>query len=223
MSVLSQNLLVLAVAVVLGLAIFLGLRQKQGRDELKLQQLATDHGWQFERVRQPLAWGERYSTAQWRLEAMSTSAEVESGPGSSNIAMSTRWSSDRPGSPLLIGPRLGTASAGAMGEVLLQLTVQAALGAESSGVHEVAVDDGEFSRRYLVLARHDAEAAELLTPALREALLSATATRPLIKRTVQGLTVEVVGVHIKDGEELRRLVHLGETLLALLPQMAKHQ
>ncbi len=207
------NLFVLAVFAVIAVGILLFVRNKQADQKKEIERMAAQRGWSYESLREPLAWGERIKGANWTLEAISTSSGRETGPGSSDVSMLTTWKADAPGSTVLIGKGSAQANLGALGDALAQQVLQLALGADADGVVEVDVGSPEFRNQYMVWAQEPAEAGKLVSPALQAALLKWKGEPPLIKRTGQGLILEVSGVHLKKPDELTALIQIGELLL----------
>lgn len=213
MNEIAQNLIVLVAIIVIGGVIFFGIKYKQGRNEDKIVGLARENGWSLETVRLPLAWGQHIVAPRWRLEAMSISSGVETGPGSSNIAASTRWYSDLPGGPLLLGPRRSSADLGAVGDILMQAVLRSALGNGADGVREFPCNNPSFDQAYRTLARHAAAAENFLTPQVQKLLIEWRGEKPVIKYTPQGLSIEIAGVHMKKDTEILQVIRAGELLL----------
>ncbi len=207
------NLFVLAVFVIIAGGIFLFVRNKQAEQKKEIERMAAERGWSYESLREPLSWGERIKGANWTLEAISTSSGRETGPGSSDVSMLTTWKADAPGSTLLIGKGSAQANLGAMGDTLTQQVLKMALGADAYELDEVEVGSPEFRSQYMVWAQEPAEAGVLVSPALQAALLKWKGEPPVIKRTSQGLIIEVHGVHLKKPDELTALIQIGELLL----------
>lgn len=220
MSEIHQNILVIVVVAVIVGAIFLLIHQQQARSEQELRELASANGWEYQALREPLAWGVRITAPTWTIEALSRSHGAEAGPGSSNIAMITTWHSDLAGSTLLIGPRPSdAANLGPMGSLLLQKAMELTLGAEAAGVREVAAGSEALRRDYSIWASDGAKTEELLTADVEAALLAWRGEKPFVKRTSGGLSIELRGVRLKKRGEILALASLGETLLAGLPKI----
>jgi hypothetical protein len=198
------NIIVLGV---LGGGIFLFVRRKQAAAAQKLAQVARERGWQLETVREPLAWGVRITGQGWSLEAISRSSGAEAGPGSSNVAMSTRWQADRPGSTLMLGGR--QPGAGVAGDFARSF-IQRFAGADLS---EVRLNNPVLQEKYMLWAQTPAEAEALLTPAVEAALLAWKGTRPVVKRDRSGLQMEIAGVRLKNPDDLLAFIRIGEALL----------
>ncbi len=211
----TLNLIVIAVFAIIGGLIFFLVRRKQAENEQKIIQMAAEHGWTYESLREPLAWGLRLSSPRWALEALSRSSGKETGSGSSDITMSTIWQADAPGSTLLIGERTSQANLGGFGEMMVRQVLQLALGADAAGLIEVQAGGEAFRQKYMLWTQETAETGQLLlTPAIVSLLLAWKGEKPLIKRTSEGLTIELRGVRYQKVDEINALVQLGEALLA---------
>jgi hypothetical protein len=209
----TLNLIVLAVLALIGGLVFILVRGGKAENEQKLIRMAAGEGWTYESIREPLAWGLRLKSPQWTLEALARSSGQEAGPGSSNVAMSTTWQADAPGSTLLIGARTSQADLGSLGDMLTRQVLQLALGADAQGLNEIQAGSETFRRKYMLWATEAAEMERLVTPALESALLAWQGQAPLIKRLSGILTIELRGVRLQKEDELRRLVRLGEAFL----------
>jgi hypothetical protein len=209
----TLNLIFLAVFGLIVGAIFYFVRHEKAKNEQKIIQMAASHGWIYESIRGRLAWGLRLKSAQWTLEAISRSDGQEAGPGSTDIAMSTTWQADVPGSVLFIGERTSQANLGDIGNMLKRQVLQLALGAEAGKLAEIHSGSEIFCQKYLFLAQEPARAEILLTPSLESTLLAWKAGKPLIKRTPAGLTIELRGVHLKKADDILGLIELGELFL----------
>lgn len=93
-----------------------------------------------------------------------------------------------------------------MGDTLLQIVLQAALGSDAAGVQKIPSHNRLFDQSYLVLARHAALAERLLTRNVQEQLLAWRGKQPLITRTSLGLAIEVQGLHLEKPEEVPQLI-----------------
>lgn len=209
----TLNLIVLVVLVLLGGLIFILVRRRQAGNEQTLIQMAADHGWTYESIRDPLAWGLHLGSGRWTLEAISRSSGQEAGPGSSNVAMSTTWHADAPGSTLLIGARTSPVNLGGFGEPLTRQVLQLALGADAEGLAEIQAGSETFRRKYMLWAKDPAEMERLVTPALESALLTWKEQPLLIKRLSGILTIELRGKRLQKADDIHRLISLGESFL----------
>lgn len=208
----TLNLLVLAILALLGGLIFLLVRRKQAQAEQALIQFAAEHGLKYEKIRAPLASGFRLDGPGWSLESVSRSSGEPTGEtGSSNIRLDTLWRADLPGETLLIGERLSNAALGSLGDMLLRQVLQMALGSEADGLQEIPTGSAEFRQKYMVFAKNP----EVFRPgpALESALLNWRGQKPLIRRTADGLDIEIRGARLDKPQELRALIQLGETVL----------
>jgi hypothetical protein len=212
----SLNLVVLAFFVLLGGGIFYLVRRNQAQNEQNLRTMAAEHGWTYEPVREPLSWGIRLISTHWTLEALSHSSGQTPDSGSSNVAMTTTWTANAPGSTLLIGPVTSRANLGGFGEMLTRQMLQLALGVEAEGLSEIRAGSETLRQKYMVWAQDAALVERILTPALESVLLGWKGVLPLIKRTSRGLTIEIRGVRYKTAVDLTRFVQLGEQLLAAM-------
>ena len=207
----TLNLIVLAAAAFIAGAIFFFVRRSQLQKAQEIKQMAAERGWRYETLREPLAWGLRLTAPRWTLEAISRSSGKEAGPGSSDVSMQTTWFADSPGSPLLIGERQTQASLGEFGDLLVRQVLQLALGAEAEGLVEIQVGSPAFRQKYMLWAQNPDDVR--IPSALESVLLNWKGQKPLIKRTSQGLMIELRGVHLRNPAELSALVQLGELLL----------
>ena len=164
---LTLNLLVLAVLAIAGGLVFLLVRRRQAQNEQEIRQMAAESGWKYESIREPLAWGLKLTSPRWTLEALSSSSGRESGPGSSDIAQSTTWRAEAPGSVFLIGPRAGQVNLGGFGEMLQHQVLQQALGAEAGGARQIQAGSAAFQQNYMLWAQNPDEVR--LSPALESA------------------------------------------------------
>jgi len=204
------NLIVLAVLALIGAGIFLLVRHKQAENDQEITRMAAEHGWTYEPIHEPLAWGLRLKSPEWILEAVSRSSGQESGPGSSDVAMSTTWHADAPGSTWLIGGRTSQANLGGFGDRLTRQVLQHALGAQAGGLSEIQAGSEPFRRKYMLWAQDPAQAEKILSPTLESTLLAWNGQPPLIKRSSSGLTIELRGVRLKKTADILMLVRLGE-------------
>ncbi len=210
----TLNLITLAGFALLGGLIFWLVRRKQAAEAQAVQNLAAEKGWKIETLREPLLWGERLISPRWSLEAISRSSGRESGPGSSDVAMQTIWHANQPGSTLLIGERSSQANLGPFGGMLQQQLLQQALGAQAEGLTEIPTGSQALRQKYMLWAQIPAEVH--ISPSLESILLEWKGVKPLIKRSTEGLTIELRGAHLKTASDLLRLIDLGETLLKTL-------
>jgi len=191
--------------------IFLLVHRSQTKNEQGIIQFASENGWIYESIREPLIWGLSLKSAQWTLEAVSRSSGSDTEPD-----MTTTWHAKIPGSTLLIGPRSSQMDAGRFGNVLIHQVFQLALGAEADGLTEVQTGSKTFRQKYMLWARNPAEVTGLLTADFESTLLNWKGTPPLIKRTSHGLEIKIRGARLKKMEEIRALTSIGNMLIAHL-------
>jgi len=208
---LTLNLIVLSATFTAAGLIFFFVRRSQASNEKAIRQMALEKGWTVETLREPLAWGLRLTTRRWTLEALSRSSGKESGPGSSDISMQTTWRADAPGLTLLIGERNSHADLGIFGDMAMRQILQTALGKDADGLKEIQAGSEAFRQKFMLWAQNPD--AFRPTSAFESALLNWKGPKPLIKRTSEGLTIELRGVHLKKIGEIGALVQLGEMLL----------
>ena len=205
-----SNLIVLAVLLVIGGGIFLVFHKRKTELDKRLDQAAREHGWKLQRIKEPLEWGVHITHPDWRLEAISRSSGQEPGPGSSNVTMHTLWQAQKPGSTVMLGPRLPGAG---LDEHLLRPFVQALSGEDLADVN---IRNPELQAKYMLRAVDPASGEALLNPFLESALLDWQKTPPLIRRDINGISMEIRGERLKTPEDLLRFIRIGEALL--LPQ-----
>jgi hypothetical protein len=198
---------VLAVLGVLGGGVYLYMRRKWAEEAKRLASIAQERGWRLENVRAPLEWGLRITSSAWRLEALSRSSGAEAGPGSSNVAMTTRWQAERPGSMLLLGPR--SPGAGLTGSLMRPFVGMLA----GEDLVEVSINHAALRERFMLWAKEPAGAKAWQTPALEAALLGWKKSPPLIRRDGDGLQIEIRGERLKKTEDLLAFIRIGEALL----------
>lgn len=203
-----SNLIVLAVLVVIGGGVFLVFQRRKSDLDKRLELAAREHGWKLVRIKEPLEWGLRIIHPDWRLEAISRSSGAEPGPGSSNVSMHTIWQADRPGSTVMLGPRL---SGVGLDEHFIRPFVQALSGED---LVEVPIANPVLQTRYMLRAVDTARGEGLFNPFLESALLDWKKTPPLIRRDNTGIRMELKGECLKTPEELLKFIRIGEALLA---------
>lgn len=207
----TLNLIVITAAGLLVGVIFLLVRQRQAQAEQVLIQFAAENGLKYEKMRAPLASGFRIDGPNWSLETVSRSNGQPTGEtGSSNIRLDTLWHTDLPGGTLLIGERMSNADLGGFGEMLMRQVLQMALGSEADGLQEVQTGSADFRQKYMVFGR--SPDAFRPGPALESALLNWRGQKPLIRRTADGLDIEIRGARLQKPEELLQLINLGKIL-----------
>lgn len=102
-----------------------------------------------------------------------------------------------------------------MGDLLQRQILQLALGAAAGGVREVHTGSAAFQQKYMRWAQNPGEIR--LSPALETALLNWKSVPPLVKRTSEGLTIELRGARLSKPADLQALVQLGELFLRKSP------
>lgn len=213
MNDITLNLIVLSALIMIGGVIFFLVRRRQVHSERELIQLAAEKGWKYETIHEPLAWGLRLTSPRWTLESISRSNGREAGPGSSDVASSTVWRANAAGSTFLLGERTSQTNLGGMGEMLTRQALQFALGAEASGLNEIQAGSEAFRQKYMIWAQ---DASQIrISPMLENTLLGWKGSKPLIKRTSDGLTMELRGVHLKTINEICPLIQLGEVIVEM--------
>jgi hypothetical protein len=202
-----SNIIVIVILAAAGGGVFLFVRRKQAADGQMLTRMAGEYGWQVETVREPLAWGVRITGRGWTLEALSRSSGAEAGPGSSNVAMSTRWQAERGGSSLMLGPRRSNAAAaGQLAAPLMRMF---------SGVDmsEIPWKDAALAGKYMLWAQDPAEAEAWQAPQVVAALLGWKKVPPVVRRDRSGLHMELAGERLKSADDLLAFIRIGEALL----------
>jgi hypothetical protein len=116
---------------------------------------------------------------------------------------------------VLVGPRTTQISLGGLGDALTRQILQIALGEEAEGLEEVKEGSEEFQKRYMIWAKDREVVVRLINPFFESTLLNWAKYAPMIKRTAQGLSVELRNFRLKKPEEIDTLAKLGEFLLAI--------
>jgi hypothetical protein len=194
-----------------GLA-FLLIRKKQTQEKQKLLDFTNKYGWQLEFIKERLVKGIRISSNEWALESIKRSSDQEAGPGSSEIEQTTTWSANQPGTTLLIGKKYSKTNLPSINSIIKQI-IQKAIGDDANGLSEVKIGTTTFQDQFMVWAKDVYEAEEILTPDIQSDLLSWNKGTPLIKRTQQGISIELKDVYLNKPEEILKLVKLGKKLL----------
>jgi hypothetical protein len=210
----TLNLLTLAAFALIGGLIFFLVQRKNAADEQAILQLAAEKGWKVEFIREPLLWGQRLTSPRWTLESVSRASGKETGPGSSDVSMLTVWQANIPGATILIGERQSQADLGAFGEMLMRQVLQQALGADADGLTEVKAGSEAFQQKYMLWAQKPEDVR--ITSSIEAALLNWKDSKPLIRRTSEGLSIEQQGVQIKTRSEFEQIINLGEMLSKIL-------
>jgi len=211
----TLSLIVILVTGLLVVLIFVMVRRNRMEHEKRLAQMALERGWRLELVKERLAYGQRIHHRDWVIELLTQSSGNPEAEGSSNVTASTVWKSPVTGSTVLVGPRTTQISLGGLGETLTRQMLQMALGDEADGLEEVKAGSEEFQKRYMIWAKDPEVVVRLINPFFESTLLNWVKYAPLIKRTSQGLSIELRNFRLKKSEEIDTLAKLGEFLLAL--------
>jgi hypothetical protein len=209
----TLNLIMIFIFSLLGLGIFLLVQRNQTKYEQQIRMLVNQNNWNLEWINEQLAKGLRISSPNWILEAMSRFSGRETGPGSTDATLLTTWSSDAPGSVIIIGARTNAIELGSIGDILGRTVIEMSLGTEAMGVQEIQIGSDAFKKHFMVWAKDIREAEGFLTPTIQSALLNWPKPIPVIKRTNNGLCIELRGCHLRKPADLLRLIQLGEKLL----------
>ena len=207
------NLLVFAGVLIIAGAIFVFSRGKKKKENKALTDFARKNSWQIEHIRKSLEYGFKLRAPQWTLTALSRSSGVESGPGSSDWEQRTSWSNNQGGTTILVGPRLSPIDTKTLPPKIMDKIFQSGLGTDGAGLTEVAVGSAAFQEKFMVWAQDPDRVEDFLSPNLQYMLMKWTKTPPLIKQTSNGTTIELKGVHLKNIEDVKALINLGEQLL----------
>ena len=224
---LIPSLIVIAVCAVVIIAIFWFVNRNKVQQEQKIQEIASLRGWEYERIREPLAAGYRLRGTidgiPWTLEGLTESNSREAGPGSSETSSSTRWISpaaNPPGGMVVIGtrpPGSTTAAASMMGSTLVQAALRLMVGKDAfqiSNLREVSAGSASFQQRYMVWAHSEADAQRLLSSSVESALLAWPVKLPLVvKLGPQGLEIRLAQRKVTSSIEMDGMVNLGRSLL----------
>ena len=215
MDEITLSLIVILVTGLLVVLIFVMVRRNRMEHEKRLAQMALERGWRLELVKERLAYGQRIHHRDWVIELLTQSSGNPEAEGSSNVTASTVWKSPVTGSTVLVGPRTIQISLGGLGETLTRQMLQMALGDEADGLEEVKAGSEEFQKRYMIWAKDPEVVVRLINPFFESTLLNWVKYAPLIKRTSQGLSIELRNFRLKKTEEIDLLVKLGEFLLTI--------
>jgi len=211
----TLSLIVILVTGLLVVLIFVMVRRNRMEHEKRLAQMALERGWRLELVKERLAYGQRIHHRDWVIELLTQSSGNPEAEGSSNVTASTVWKAPVTGSTVLVGPRTTQISLGGLGETLTRQMLQMALGDEADGLEEVKAGSEEFQKRYMIWAKDPEVVVRLINPFFESTLLNWVKYAPLIKRTSQGLSIELRNFRLKKTEEIDLLVKLGEFLLTI--------
>lgn len=211
----TLSLLVILVTGLLVILIFVLVRRNRSEQEKRLAQMSLERGWRLELVKERLTYGQRIHHQDWVMELLTQSSGSSEAAGSSNVTASTVWKSPVIGSTVLVGPRTVQISLGGLGETLTRQILQTALGEEAQGLEEIKAGSEEFRKHYMIWAKDTEVVMRLINPFFESTLLNWSKYAPTVKRTAQGLSVELRDVRLKKPEEIDTLAKLGEFLLAI--------
>lgn len=211
----TLSLIVILVTGLVVVLIFVLVRRNRGEQEKRLAQMALERGWRLELVKDRLAYGQRIHHRDWVIELMTLSSGNPEAEGSSNVTASTVWKAPVTGSTVLVGPRTTQINLGGLGETITRQLLQMALGEEAEGLEEVKAGSEEFQKRYMIWAKDPEVVVRLINPFFESVLLDWAKYAPMIKRTAQGLSIELRNFRLKKPEEIITLTKLGEFLLAI--------
>ena len=214
----DENTLSLLVILAVGLLVVLILvlsRRNRAAKEKALAQMALERGWKLEVVREHLVYGQRIRHNDWVIESLIESSGKPEAEGSSNVMASTVWKSPVTGSTVLVGPRTTQISLGGFGETITRQLLQMSLGKEAEGLEEVKAGSAEFQKLYMIWAKDPAVVVRIINPFFESTLLNWAKYAPMVKRTAQGLSVELHNFSLKKPEEFETLAKLGNFLFAL--------
>jgi hypothetical protein len=215
MNDITLSLVVILATGLLVILIFVLVRRNRTEQEKQLKQMALERGWKLELVKERLVYGQRIHHRDWVIELLTESSGKPEAEGSSNVTASTVWKAPVTGSTVLVGPRTTQISLGGLGESITRQLLQMALGEEAEGLEEVKAGSQEFQKRYTIWAKDPELVMRLINPFFESTLLSWAKYAPMIKRTAQGLRIELRNVRLKKPEEIDTLAKLGEFLLAI--------
>jgi hypothetical protein len=211
----TLSLIVILATGLLVIIIFVLVRRNRSEQEKKLAQMALERGWKLEHVKERMVYGQRIQHRDWVIELLTESSGKPEAEGSSNVTASTVWKAPVTGSTVLVGLRTTQISLGGLGETIARQLLQMALGAEAEGLEEVKAGSQEFQKRYMIWAKDPEVVVRLINPFFESTLLNWPKYAPTVKRTAQGLSVELHNFSLKKPEEIVTLAKLGEFLLAL--------
>ena len=215
MNDITLSLLVILATGLLVILIFILVRRNRTEHEKRLAQMALERGWKLELVKERLAYGQRIHHSDWVIELLTESSGKPEAEGSSNVTASTVWKAPITGSTVLVGPRTTQISLGGLGETITRQLLQMALGEEAEGLEEVKAGSEEFQKRYMIWAKNPEVVVRLINPFFESTLLNWAKYAPMIRRTAQGLSVELRNFRLKKPEDIDTLAKLGEFLLAV--------
>jgi hypothetical protein len=214
MNDITLNLIVILVVGLLVILIFVLVRRNRSEQEKRLAQMALERGWTLEVVRERLVYGQHLHHKQWTMELLNTSTGTSAAPGSSTVVSSTVWRAAQTGSTILIGRRTSQVNLGGLGDSLIRQVLQMALGSGADGLVEVSAGTENFRKHFMIWAKDPETAKKLVTPFFESAMLKWKNASPMVKRTTEGLNIELRDTRLKKVEDIDTLVKLGELLLS---------
>ena len=214
MNDITLSILVILVTILLVILIFVLVRRYRSEQEKRLAQMALEWGWKLELVKERLVYGQRIHHQDWVIELLTESSGKPEAEGSSNVAASTVWRAPESGSTILIGPRTAQINLGGLGEALIRQVLQMALGSEAEGLVEVQAGSVAFRKHFMIWAKDPEDVRRLISPFLESTLMNWKNVSPTVKRTAEGLSIELRNTRLKKPEEIETLVKLGDLLLS---------
>ncbi len=203
----SSFIVIVVTAVVIAAIFFFSNRAKKNNQKA-IQEMATQHGWEYSAISERMAWGSRLKGDGWELTARSEHVGQPGDSGSTNIDSKTVWRSTwttPPGFTLLMGPRLSDGPAG--------LFIPSAY----AGMREVEIGIPELSRRYVTLAEETVDLDFLRISTIPRQLIGwSEKHRPLIKIDRDSLEIKFNDHRMDKPEEIEKVVLLGESFVAAL-------
>jgi hypothetical protein len=214
------SLVVIAVTSVILVLIFLLVGRARSQKIAKLSQMAVERGWKFSQIKERLIGGYQLQSDRWTYSAQSESIGVESDSGSSNIRLTTRWTTNHL-APLsgftMMGPRQDVSAAGAFGEMLLQKAFTTYMGEDAARYGSIKEFKGEYEHlltRWMIWTSDPSEVDRILQPELVRTMEKWTGKKvPVIKLSSDGIRFEFAGEKIEKPEEIAAMIGLGEVFL----------
>jgi hypothetical protein len=214
------SLIVIAVTVVVVILIFVFANRSKTKKAEQLAQAAKEHGWLFTPIKERLASGFKMETSRWVYEVLSKSIGIESDSGSSNMQLTTKWSSKTSVNVsgfMMMGPRPGSTAPGAIGEMLIQKAFSMFLGADvvSSGkMEEFKGGHPLLLKRWMIWSNKPSMVDEIFTQELERGLENWKGKQlPVIKISKDGIHFEFANTRLEKIEEISSVTGLGELFL----------
>ena len=220
------SLVVIAVTVVAVVLIFVLVGRARSQKMAKLSQMAVERGWKLTQIKERLSGGFHLQSDRWTYSALSESIGIEFDSGSSNIRLTTRWTTNQP-SPLtgftMMGPRQDVSAAGTFGEMLLQKVFTTYLGDDAGrfgSIKEFKGKDEHLFKRWMIWTSDPSEVDRILQPELVRTMEKWTGKKvPVIKLSSDGIRFEFAGEKIEKPEEIAAIIGLGEVFLRSMDQI----